>query len=352
MGNCTTAFFKKKYKFKLLAIRNIISNIVSLIFAWLLAKRGYGVYSLIWSTLLNIILYNLWNLTSGFRIQRISFSFHPNEVLPLLKIGMYQTGTHIFDFISNKLDVIIIGKLLGTDILGVYDLAKDLILKFMGFVRTVVSKVALPIMANNNDNDETVKVKFLGTTKVMAYLCIPICITVAVFSKEIVELLYGNKFADAAGLVSIFSILAIVTSISSFIDMLGILKGRTDLNFVNTIYRIVITTPIVLVTCLISVSAVAWGQLLTSFITFLVFWKVVLKKTYPISFKTYFLSFAPYLMVVSFIGIIVSILKYSQIISIGEKIDMFLYVTIYLFLLVIGSFLFFKNEFAQMLRIR
>lgn len=345
LGKLYDSVLQKQYQFKMLAFRGIISNFASLCIAVWMAWMGYGIYTLIVSTLSQIVIFNVWNLVTGYKFQRLRFVLDLKEVIPLMKIGIYQTGTRILDFFSSKLDVMIIGKLLGTEALGIYDLSKELVFKLVDFVRTVVSKVALPILANNNTDDESVKRKFLMITKTVAFICLPICVTVAVFSKDVVRIVYGDSYLETALLVSIFAIVTMITSISSFFDMLGIAKGRTDLNFKNTIFRIIITTPVVLITCHWSIEVVAWGQLLTTIIMLIIFWQVVVQNTYPIDLKTYFKQFGAMLGVVSSVGAIVFILMTINIIPIDNWcLKMIIYVIIYISFIIVGTRLFLMKE--------
>lgn len=347
IGKLYDSVLQKKYLFKMLAFRNIISNLVSLVIAVLLAWKGYGVYSLVISTLSQIIIINIWNFVSGVKIQKPKFIIDFKDAIPLIKIGVYQTGTRILDFLSGKLDVMIIGKLLGTEALGVYDLAKELVFKLVDFVRSVVSKVALPILSNNNNDDNAVKSRFLLITKTVAFLCIPICITVAVFSRDAVIIMYGKNYVDAAPLVSIFAIVTIFTSITSFFDMLGIAKGRTDLNFKNTIYRILVTTPVIILTSLISIEAVAWGQLGVTFIMVVIIWFVVVQSTYPMSFKVFFSQFSSLLIEMSVVAVVSALLIY--VFNIFGFVDnwlvrFILYLTLYCVLVSFGAGTFLRDD--------
>ena len=354
IGKLYDSVLQKKYMFRQLAYRNIISNIASLFIAVFLAWKGYGVYSLVYSTLFQIIIINIWNFVSGVKIQKPKFVLDFKEVIPLIKIGIYQTGTRILDFFSGKLDVLIIGKLLGTEALGVYDLSKELVFKLVDFVRSVVSKVALPILSNNNNDDDVVKTRFLQVTKIVAFMCIPICATVAVFSRDFVTIMYGSNYVESAPLVSIFAIVTIFTSITSFFDMLGVAKGRTDLNFKNTIYRIILTTPVIALTSLISLQAVAWGQLVVTLIMVVLFWYIVVQKTYPISFKVYYSQFDRILIVTSSVAILVSILIY--IVNVFTFIDNYLlrfamYFGSYISLVIFVSYLYLKEDIGLFLKL-
>ena len=348
IGQIYESVLQKQYRFKLLAFRNIVSNFVSLVLAVILAWKGFGVYSLVYSTLSQMIIINIWNFITGVKIQRPRFIFDIKGTLPLVKIGIYQTGTRILDFFSNKFDVMIIGKLLGTDALGVYDLAKELVYRLINFVRSVVSKVAMPILANNNNDDNAVRARYLQITKTVAYICVPICISTALFSHDAVRIIYGEKFLEAVPLVTLFALAAIPGCVTSFFDMLGVAKGRTDLNFKNTIFRIIVTTPIIAVTSLISIKAVAWGGLIVSFIMPIIFWYVVVQKTYPMPFKVYLAQFSRMLVVVGAVAIVVAVLMYGFNIFkpvVDNWIVRFvLYASLYVLLLVIGSITFLRED--------
>lgn len=303
LGKLYESVLQKRYEFKKIAFRNIVTNVLSLVLAVWLAYKGYGVYSLIFSTIFQILMYNIWTLFIGYIYQPVEFVLCFAEIKPLIKMGLYQTYTRIADFISSKIDIIIIGNTLGMEVLGVYDLSKELVLKFVNFVRSVVSQIALPFISNSNTDENVVRDRFLLITKLIALICIPICATLLVFSKEILWLVYGPNYVDAKYVVSIFALVSIASCITSFFDMLGIAKGRTDLNFKNTIYRIMITTPIIMFASQFSITILALSQIPITAIMIAIFWRTVVLGTYPIKVKIYFKQFRDIL----FLTFIVSI---------------------------------------------
>ncbi len=287
IGKLYDSVLLKNYHFKSIAIRNVITNGMSLLLACILAYQGYGIYSLVYSTLFQVFAYNIWNFIAGFKYCPIGLVLRFKEVIPLLRIGVYQTGVQILDYISSTVDVMIIGKLLGTEVLGIYDLAKQLVLKFTTMIRTIVSKVALPILSNSG-SDESIVNRFLIVTKTVAYICTPICVMLALFNYECVNIIYGSGYEDVAPIVAIFSVYTIFSSITSFMDMLGIAKGRTDLNFYGTIIRVIASAIIVFIASNISIVAVAWSQTLILFISFFFGWKLIVRRNFELTFKHYF----------------------------------------------------------------
>lgn len=343
-GKLYDTVLQKQYQFKIIAFRNICSNIFSFSVAVILAWKGLGVYSLIISTLLHAIILNSWNFFSGIKVQKLIFYCHIKSVIKLLKIGVFQTGTRMLDFISNKIDVMIIGKLLGTETLGIYDLAKNLVNTLVDLVRTVISKVALPILANNNDNDDIVRCRFLIMTKTVAYIIIPIGIGIAIFSKEILLIVYGSAFIEASIIVTLFAFISIFNSICSFYDMLGVAKGRTDLNFYNTIVRMVITIPIVYITSLMSIQIVAYGQLISTILQSIAFWIIVVNHTYPISFKYYFSHFSKLLFIQLGSFVFMKLFMMSVVIPYPLVFNICLYVIVYVIIMVMSICLFMRKD--------
>lgn len=345
VGKLYDSVLQKKYQFKALAMRNIVANVLSLLLAWFMAYKGYGIYSLIYSTLCSIVVVNVWNLLSGYKYQNLKLVFSLKEVVPLVKIGIYQTGTRIIDFIAGKIDVFIIGKFLGTDVLGVYDLAKELVYKIMDFIRSVVSKVALPILSNNNNDDEAVKIRFLMITKVVAYICIPICLAMSVFSHEIVHIVYGNKFLDASFMVSIFAIGSMIGSITCFFDMLGVAKGRTDLNFKSTLFRVGLITPSTLICCQFSIETLVVCNFLIGLLLIPIYWRIIVVNTYPTPTRTYLNQFGKYLILVSGVAVITALLMNLHIFGTFENsiVQFLLYGGVYTLLYGI-SLLFVKSD--------
>lgn len=303
MGKQYETVLQMEYKFNVIAVRNIITNVLSLILAAYLAYNRWGVYSLVLSTLFQLLIINIWNIISGYNVSPLSFTINLNIIKPLLKIGLYQTYTRIFDYFASKLDIIIIGKFLGTEAVGVYDLSKSLVYRIIDFIRAVITQVATPIITNNNTKPEVVTTRFLQLTNFVAITCIPICFAFATFSKEILFIAYGSEYTDAYIILSVFSITTMVGCIISAFDILGVAKGRTDLNFKSTVYRTLISIPFVLISCSISLELVTIVQLVLTVLLSFLNWKIVVEKTYPIKPILFCKQFAVILMVMILVSL-------------------------------------------------
>lgn len=180
-------------------------------------------------------------------------------------------------------------------------------------------------------------------SKVVAYVIIPIGVAIAIFSKEILWIVYGPKYTDVSIIVVLFAFISIFNSICSFYDMLGIAKGRTDLNFYNTVARVVITTPIVYVTSLVSVEVVAIGQLIATVLQSIAFWMIVVNNTYPMSFRHYFSHFSKWLYIQLGCFVVMKFFMYEVGFN-STIINIALYTSLYIVIMLLSVFCFMRKD--------
>lgn len=291
VGRLYDTILQKEMLFKQIALRNIVASFSSLIISFILAYLNYGIYSLILSTLSQSIIFNSWNFIGGQKKYKIKLWINIKQSIPLMKVGMYQTGTQILDYLASKIDIAIIGKLLGTEDLGIYNLAKELLYKIIVLINTIVNKISLPIFAKHQNDKELLKKYYIKVLASLSTINFPILALVTILSPTIITILYGKNFIEAASLLSIFSLWGVSIVIANPQGGLAIATGNTHLSFKYTIARIFITTPIVYFTAKVSTEAIAWGLSFLGFIIIWLGWKIQISHIIPLSFKEFCNSF-------------------------------------------------------------
>lgn len=291
-GKLYDTVLQKDFQFKTIAIRNIISVIISLIVAFVMAYMGCGVYSLVVSTLLHTFILQIWNFISGQRVMKVKLVLSFDECKKLVKIGVFQTGTQIIDYVAAKLDVLMIGKFLGMEDLGLYNLAKEFLSKIIQLINSIANKVVLPLFANKQDDDDYLAVFYPKIIKYLTIITFPVVLLLTVLAEPLIIIMYGHAYIAVAPITSILSLWTLFICIGNPISSIAISKGRTDLSFYYTIVRLIILFPIVIITALFSLSIVAWGQVLSAFIVFLLGYKMLIAKMLKIDFRDYVSSFS------------------------------------------------------------
>lgn len=168
LGRMFKTIESKHLKFKQVTIFEVVAAVISLIFAIYLAINEYGVFTLIYSALLQYSLQNTMYFIYGLKKYGLLFHFNFKETKPFLKIGVYQIGGQVINYFNRDLDILIIGKFFSQDILGGYSLAKQLVFRPAQIINPILVKVASPGLAKIQDNLIELKTNYLKLISIVS----------------------------------------------------------------------------------------------------------------------------------------------------------------------------------------
>lgn len=213
--------------FKALAKRSLWSSIVSGVFGIILAYNGFGVWALVYqsilSTFINLVfiwIYCKWKPRREFSWQsfRELFSYGSK----LLLSGLLNT-------IYVNLTPIIIGKYFSPRDLGFYSRGTHLARYPGGNINGVLQRVTFPVFAKlQNDDEHLIHAyrKYISITSMCIFYG---CVLMASIGKPLVLLLLSSKWAEAIIYLQIFSFSIMFDHINSINLNLLQVKGRSDL---------------------------------------------------------------------------------------------------------------------------
>lgn len=279
---------QKEMRFKYLALIDISVSIVTMITAIILAKRGMGVYSLVFSSLTGSFLSSIIYTSLGlFKDKNIHLHFNLRDTFPFLKIGVYQLGATILDFFSREIDIIFIGSSFGNNTLGVYSLCKKIVTTIYNTVNPIFTKVLTPLFAKLQGGKYHLKNVYLKLVESLSMINFPIYFLISVFSFGILFNLYGKDYTEGAFVLSILSLYYGILTASNPVGSLQIALGRTDIGFYWTIYRILSTLLAVYIGSLFNINVMVVLFLILAILNTIIAWKVQIQKMIDISFKSY-----------------------------------------------------------------
>lgn len=345
IGRLYETVLQKEFLFRIIAVRNIVSSLLSLVLAMVLALCGYGVYSLVFSTLFNALFLNVWNLWVGQKQVRLKWVLPFRQVWPMMKIGFFQTGTQIVDYIAGKLDVFLMGKFLGMETLGVYSLSKEILVKVYTVINGIANKLLLPLLAKQQSDLEALRNNYLTSIHLLTFVTFPLLIAIGAFSVPVVSILYGDQFAEAAPIITLLSVSYLFSAVSNPVGALTVALGRTDTSFYYTIARLAMTLPIVVFTSSISLRCVAYGQIVLGFFGFLLVYIMMIKRYLFISLAIYMYSFLKNACVVLAFGAICSVVvNYNPFNVVSDYLNLLIYGTLALLLYLMIIFFLYRND--------
>jgi PST family polysaccharide transporter len=204
-GVVAESLLKRNLRFKSLMWANVWSYLIGYAFVGiLLAWLGYGVWALVWATLGQSLLKSV--LLLFYNPHPLIPSLSRREMRELLFFGGGFTLAHFLNYSANQGDYFVVGRLMGSEALGVYTRAYQLMMlpaKYFGQVLTVV---LFPVMAKIQDKRQQLTKTYLTGIAMVTLVSAPLGVLMVTAAPEIVEVLLGPKWTDT---VLPFQILAL-----------------------------------------------------------------------------------------------------------------------------------------------
>ena len=139
------SLLRRELNFKSIALRLLISQPISGAIGVSFALLGFGVWSLVARTVASAAIQTvvLWFTVKW----RPHFSFSVPHFRELFGFGIHVSGANFVAFFSRRMDVFLIGYVLGAGPLGIYTVAKRLILMLVELIGGTIEHVAWPIFS-------------------------------------------------------------------------------------------------------------------------------------------------------------------------------------------------------------
>lgn len=284
---------QKHLKFRYIALTDIIGAVSGMIVGIVYAVEGYGVYALAYAALVQYAISNTIYFANGIKERGMLFHFKYQETKPFLKIGVYQVGGQIVNYFNRDLDILLIGKFFGSEALGGYSLAKELVKRPMRILNPIITKVASPVLSLLQDDKEKLKNKFLSFVNLVSTANFTVYMFVAVMAYPLVYIFYGQDFLHTITVVQILCFYMYLRSIGNPIGGLVIATGRTDIEFYWNIIVLAVMPWSIFIGAQFSIETVAISMSLTMLGLFVLAWRILVFQLSGATFYEYILKIKP-----------------------------------------------------------
>lgn len=257
-----------RLQFKSSCINGLISIILSSLTAIIMAYFNCGVYSLVAYQVVSATVSTLGAII----ITKYQFplKFKWQNLKKLFNFGAYTTLTSVIESIYENMMAPIYGKYLSMSEAGYLSQAKRVEeAASMSLVGTV-NNTSFPILSKLKDDIDLFKKEADSMQQNVPIVIFPILVVVAVYSKELIYLLFGEKWLPSSQYLSILVIAGMFMVLENinrnFIKSLG----YVSILFKYTIIKRVIACLIVLVAGFISVEYMLYGYVFSTFLGFVI----------------------------------------------------------------------------------
>ena len=231
-GNQYRILCQKELQFNIMAIIDIVSAIAALVVAISSAFNNFGIYTLVLAMLTQASVSSASYLVVGLRTHHVpSLTFNHNELKGFYSFGLYQMGERAINYISANIDKLLIGKMLGMEAVGFYNMAWQLIIFPLGKINPIVNNVAFPIYAKIQTDSESLNNYYSITVKSLSIVTIPLLAFLSIFSAEIVLAFFGSGWDVTANLVTLLALVGILKALGNPGGAILLSKGYANIGF-------------------------------------------------------------------------------------------------------------------------
>jgi O-antigen/teichoic acid export membrane protein len=213
--------------FSKITLIEVFSGLVSLVTALSLAYMGYGVYSLVFQTLvyssLSTILFWLGNHW------RPGFEFSKKEIKYLVSFSGNLTLFNIINYLARNADGMIIGHKFSAALLGAYSLAYRIMLFPLQSLTFVAARSLYPVMSRLQNNKEETKKLYLKALICIATITAPMMAGIATIREPFILIIFGNKWGAVPNILFWLAPTGFIQSLVSITGSVFVSRGLTAL---------------------------------------------------------------------------------------------------------------------------
>ncbi|MCP4671236.1 MAG: lipopolysaccharide biosynthesis protein [Desulfobacula sp.] len=219
----------KKLDFEKRAKSTLFSGLISSVLCLVVAVMGYGIWALVIRFMCRHFLLTFFIYVFYPWVPKFQFNF--KRMIPLVKYGLNVTGERAFDLVSRKVDIIIIGKVLGKELLGYYSVAVQLSRMPLNKVVSIVNQISFPVFSELQDNPEALSKYFLKITHLIGFFSFPVLLGAVFTAKELIVLFLGVKWLPMVTIFQILCAVALFQTLFGIVSALNKAVNKPHLNF-------------------------------------------------------------------------------------------------------------------------
>lgn len=295
-GQQLRALAAKELRFDTLARIEISAAVCACVCAIAAALLHAGVYALVIAVVTNAAIGSALAWLMLPRDYRSTWHFRPGETRAYLRFGGYLMGESIANAFHRNADVFAGGLVIGANAMGVYSVPRDLSLRVATGINSIVTRIGFPVMSQIKHDRERLKSIYLKTLRMTASVNFPVYVALGVFANEIVALLYGPQWQNAAIYLRVLATWGLIRSAGNPSGSLIYATGQTKRAFWWNISLLIVLPPLYwLMTRIDGLPGLAAGLVLLQALIVIPVWRFLVRPCCGATLTEYLAQFwAPF----------------------------------------------------------
>ncbi|MCF7981084.1 MAG: lipopolysaccharide biosynthesis protein [Pseudomonadales bacterium] len=282
----------------------VISGIVAMIAAW----QGMRY----WSLVLMQLVIPLWSFIAIWWIcpWRPAWFRLGVGARSMMLFGGNLTGFNFMNYFSRNADNLLIGKFLGTQLLGLYDKAYQLLMLPLRQITYPVSNVAVPALSRLQEDPEGYQRYYYKMIKIIAYITMPLIAFMAVLSDDVILLMLGEQWRMTSPVFKILAFAAFLQPVSATTGPVFISMGLTNRMFRWGVFSSIMTVLAFVIGIKFGIKGVATAYAISCYILFVPNLIYTYAKT-PVKFGKVIQILVPPVLLSVVLYFLIELMKYN-----------------------------------------
>lgn len=258
----------KNLDFKTQLLVTIPSLVVAGIGGVILAYRGFGVWSLVYMTLIRsaLISIQVWIRSDWKPSILFSWSTFKHHFF----FGYKLTLSSLLDTIFKNIYQIVIGRFFAPAQVGFYTRADSLKQLPVSNLSSALNKVTYPIFSSIKNDDDRLKKAYKEVMQMVIFIIAPGLCLLGSVADDLFILLFTEKWLPAAPYFQILCVAGILYPIHAYNLNILKVKGRSDLFLYLEIIKKSLLIIILIITIPRGITWMLWGQVVSSILAFFI----------------------------------------------------------------------------------
>lgn len=239
------AMLSRQLRFKALSLIDLSTTIAGTGVTVLLAWLNYGVWALVFGSMLSRFARAVSLIAVAQLGVRPSASL--SGMRRMLRFGGNVTSARLLSFFFNQADVVIVGRFLGNDLLGLYSVAMHVASLPVQRVSSILNQVTFPVVSRFQHDKLNVSDFVMRATRSLSLLAFPVLWGISSTAREFTEGILGPRWDGAALPLQLLSLMMPVRMVVNFLPAATDALGRPDLGLQNVVLAAVVMPPAFLV---------------------------------------------------------------------------------------------------------
>ncbi len=191
----------------------IVAGVITIPVTVGLAWAGAGVWALVAGALSLPLVQTV--VTFCFAHWRPGLQVTGPRIREILRYSVATLGARVSWAVFQQTDALVLGKVAGEAVLGLYSMAMRLATLPVSKVSVVANQLAMPIMAELQADRDAMRASFLRGLRLVACLTVPLCVGAALVAGDLIPVVLTEKWLPAVPVLQVLCIYALIRSVDA-----------------------------------------------------------------------------------------------------------------------------------------